>query len=275
MKDLIVKRLNRVLMNQRRKRKAGIPFFYSDVRFISFGRSGREWIENITLMIMYELGYVKYQGMFMFKHDGTLPKVIPKDPDGFIKDKSYYKDNRVIFMVREPRDVVVSLHYCLAYRLGYINPSVTTLHDFLHSECGLSLVVRFMNTWSVQRDIPIDFMLLRYEDAVDDILSFIYKILEFVKLEVSASLVQRCIAHCGIEQSRKFEVKYSNSRLFKRARQVKLSNMPHSYHARVGGYGKYVSELSQEDLEWSTQYLIDNLDPYYWFYPMDAPRKAL
>jgi hypothetical protein len=253
------------------------PFVFPDVRFISFPRSGRIWIKNITSRIALELGYKRHSGLFLFKHDGTRLRTFIKlkNPlDAYIKDKTMYKDNDVIYLVREPRDAIISGYYYLAYRWGRFNPKRLSLSSYLHRDMALPLAVDYMNQWARQRSVPRRFMIITYEDALKDMFSVISMILQFIKLEVPEDVIRRCIQDCSAENLCAVEKQYFFKTNLRPRRAMLNRNIPHSFHANNPVAGNFLSELSQEDIDFSTEYLKEHLDPYYWFYPMNDPRKA-
>ena len=96
-----------------------------------------------------------------FAHDKT--------PDKIKREKRHYASKRVIFLARDPRDVIVSLYYQKKYRRRRATTYHGELSDFLREPTGgIESIVTFYNVWAENRHMPRDFLLVKYEDIVDD-----------------------------------------------------------------------------------------------------------
>src|SRR5690606_32471735 len=87
------------------------------------------------------------------------------------KGKERYEKSKVIFLVRDPRDVVVSMYFEKSKRIPARKdetnekPFTGTIKQFLyHEEGSIETIIEFMNIWYLNRNVPKDFMLVKYEE---------------------------------------------------------------------------------------------------------------
>jgi hypothetical protein len=73
-----------------------------------------------------------------------------------------YQSKRVILLVRNPRDVVLS---CYGHAIGPAGPYKGSLSDFIRSDRhGIRKIVTFYNIWYANRHVPEAFLPIRYDD---------------------------------------------------------------------------------------------------------------
>lgn len=98
-----------------------------------------------------------------FTHD-DLPQ--HKRPNELEESKRAYKRYKVVFLIRDPRDVIVSLYFQKTKRVHQYTGS---LSEFLYREQGsFNSLLHFYNIWAKNRNVPEDFLLLRYEEIHAD-----------------------------------------------------------------------------------------------------------
>lgn len=91
-----------------------------------------------------------------------------------------FRGKRVLLLIRDPRDVVVSFYHQLTRRtLG--KPLQLSMHDFIHDPVlGIQRVVQFHSIWA--RTLPIlqDLLIVRYEDLLTDTANELQSVLQFL-----------------------------------------------------------------------------------------------
>ena len=137
--------------------------------------------------------------------------------------KDEFSDQGVIFLVRDPRDVIVSLYFELSKRLPkYIDeeramvpeglrkrvqPFTGSIHEFVNQDVGgFETIVRYYNIWAFNRQIPRAFMLMRYEDLFANTRAETYRLLEFIGMDhIAEECVEEAIEFSQFENMRKME----------------------------------------------------------------------
>jgi hypothetical protein len=190
----------------------------------------------------------------LFTHDNYL-----KDYTGNRASKSDFYQKRVILLVRQPQDVVVSEYFNWKHRMKpgkmYLNDfpphgDDVSMFEFAMRPCGLDRVLEFMNLWA--RELPNleHLLLVRYEDMRRDPESEFRRIVRFClgsepRGELDAAEVEEAVRwaveHASLENMRRMEQRESRWWGGGRLKPGDRHN-PHSYKVRralVGGYRDY------------------------------------
>ena len=176
-----------------------------------------------------------------------------KSPDELERSKIQYKNNKVIFLVRDPRDVIVSSYFEMSKRgqLFGTNPHETrqpefegSMSEFIHrKEGGFDTLLAYYNIWAENRNIPKGFLLLRYEDLGREPGYELRRALNFLDMNaIQESTIAAAIEYASFENMRQMEHQGQfQSNILKPAN----SSDRESYKTRkgmVGGYKQYLSE---------------------------------
>ncbi len=93
------------------------------------------------------------------------------------QDKSRFRKTRVAFLARDVRDVVVSYYFHLAFRENKFNGS---LSEFIrHDAWGVNKLLQFYKNWEDSSHIPVDFMVLSYEELHLEFTETIRRVVDF------------------------------------------------------------------------------------------------
>jgi len=207
--------------------------------------------------------------LIMAHHDGGPQHQVPED---IATDKRRYRKQRVVFLVRDPRDVLVSAYFQKTRR----NISFAgTLEEFIDTRRGsLESNIRFYNIWAENRHVPREFLLVTYEDLHRDPIGELRKVLDFLGLEqVSDEALKKAVEDGEFGNMRRLESENAlrTGRLAPRD--------PHdleSYKTRRGVVGGYVDYLSADQIEHVDRVIREHLSPFYSFYitPPGQPGNA-
>jgi hypothetical protein len=222
----------------------------SDVFLVSYPRSGNTWVRNIIAEIIHgksgktlgEIGNFvpdihvhKIEDMNL-KH----PRVIKSH---FNYDETY---KRVIYIVRDPRDVFMSYHKYLIQRMRYKN----TLDNFIYDVCDGKI---FPGTWNnhvnswLFNDIRLnelkstDFLMIKYENLIDETEKNILKIAYFLGKNLNKLKVKK--------------IKYKTSRKKMKEKEKKgmFEWLPDNLEfVNEGSYGKWRGSLLNNLIEYIT-----------------------
>ena len=198
-------------------------------------------------------------------HD-DYPHWIPVDK--LFTDKRAYVGKKVIFLVRDPRDVLVSNYFQYTKRkdmekIGDIFGD--SLSAFIrHNIGGLRSVVAFYNVWAENRAVPEDFILVTYEDMIKDARKVFSGCLEFLGWPKRPdAFIDEVVDYGRFDNMRKLE----ETNAFNSARlKPPEDGDPEGFKMRKGKVGGYVDYMSEDDIVYVNDYLAANLDDYYGMY---------
>jgi hypothetical protein len=191
-----------------------------------------------------------------FEHDkGNWVPAPPKMKD-VVFNKQRYKDKRIIFLIRDPRDVLVSSWYHLKYRENIYRED---LSKFIRDELtGIQKVVHFFNTWYENQQNTKEFLLLSYENLHNRTEESFQKMLEFIGETPNLQILHNAIEETKFNKMQKME---SSGDLKEPWMKPGSNKSRQSMKIRKGKIGSYKEELSQEDIAYINTYMQTNLHP--------------
>jgi hypothetical protein len=173
---------------------------------------------------------------------------------------------KVCFLVRDPRDTIVSLFFHKTKRDGipFDSPS-DLLH---HSIGGFASLIEFYNIWWSNQQVPKAFMLVKYESLRQDTLAELARLCAFFGLDkVGPEHVASAVELASFESMRKAEA--SGSATIGVLRPGDPTD-PQSFKTRSGKIGGYRDHFSQADIEWMNRYISEHLNPAYGYNDVQA-----
>jgi hypothetical protein len=239
----------------------------ADWLLVSWGKSGRTWL-RVMLSRFYQLRFgLEEHELLDFdnlhKRNAAIPKVFfthgnyLRDYTGHGYDtKVDFHGKRIVFLVRDPRDVAVSQFFQWKYRM---RPHKKWLNDYpphgsdislfnfmMEPEQGLPRVISYFNGWL--RGIPEvgEVLVVRYEDMRVDPGAVLARILEFTGIPGTAAEIADAVDFAAYDNLKKMEEKQSFSLWRPGWRLVPGDRKnPDSFkvrRAKVGGYRDYFSD---------------------------------
>ena len=198
----------------------------SDAIVISFPKCGRTWLRvllgelfkqhfNLKNKELIEINRLANENnkvpRIYFSHDDNPHK---KEPDELNRDKEFYKKQKIIFLVRDPRDVLVSIYHHKKYRSDDFSGDIK---DYLNQKVGgLESIIEFYNIWIESNENNPNFLLVSYENLHNNPTAEIKKILFFLEVsDVSESSISNAIKFASFKNMRKIELsgKANNDKL--------------------------------------------------------------
>jgi hypothetical protein len=165
------------------KQRSG-SFAEANVVIVSFPKSGRTWLRVMlgkALCEQFHLPEALMLDTYRMTEAAGLLRVRFTHDYASIKrgchyaelpaDKSRFRDKKVIFLVRNIKDVLVSCYFQATLRqatsdLGNFTGSIS---DFVRSDrFGAKKIVTFYNIWHANQAVPAEFLLVSYEDMHRD-----------------------------------------------------------------------------------------------------------
>ena len=223
----------------------------SDVALLSFPKCGRTWLRYMLGRALAQHHGLDTDNVLQLgdlaKRSPRIPRIIIdhdddcgyKRPEQLRESKQKYHNKRVILLVRDPRDTIVSYYFHQTRRARLFEGSI---EDFVNDPRGsLETLLRYYKIWDANRTVPRGFLLVRYEDLKVDAARELRRILDFLGIEdVRDEVVQDAVAFASFENMRKREQAQADA---SRDLQPRVQNDTASYKTRegvVGGYRKHL-----------------------------------
>jgi hypothetical protein len=180
-----------------------------------------------------------------------------KHPQDIVVSKTAYTHHRVLLLVRDPRDVIVSRYFQNKYRIRdgkHIDGKPITAYDgdlssYVREPGGnLERLLTFYNVWAENRAVPQDFLVVRYEDLHTEPEVQLGRSLQFAGLEgIPTTVLDEAVEFTAFDKMHQLE---ASGKLA--ANKLKPGNPdnPESYKTRQGKVGSYTQYLSEEDIEY-------------------------
>lgn len=238
-------------------------FRLAKVLLLCYPKSGSTWLQAMIAQYLdarYHARMRSFNEMFLrtLQAPGVETALRTHDDEPHVKpvseleqDKSRYREKKVLLLVRDPRDVVVS-YYFWATRGREEDwrwePFKGTVDEFVHSPIGgLRTVIAFYNVWARNRRVPRDFMLVRYEELRADAGAQMRRVLEFLGDSAPSILhLEKAIELARFENMRRLED--ANMPGLTRPGHVPTGEYD-GYKIRRGVIGGYVDYLRPETIE--------------------------
>ena len=236
---------------------------------VSYPKCGRTWLRVLlsrALETHYGAPEVDYLGgAFLGGNVPGAPRVRVthdddphwKTPRGLDRRKRRYRGKRVVLLVRDPRDVVVSMYFERSRRERAYDG---TLSAFLHERRGsLDTILAYYNVWAASRGIPSELLIVRYEDLRRETERELRRLLEFLGVKgVAAETVGDAVRFASFESMREME---SAGSLGSGRLRPRDPNDPESFKTRRGKVGGFVDYLTPEEIADVERRIRTGLDP--------------
>jgi hypothetical protein len=236
----------RVLAAYRRRR--------ADAYLVSFPKCGRTWL-RVMLGRVFQVHYqLPADADLVELHrlaelDSRLPCIVAthegdpqwKSPDDVRRDPSWPDGKPVVLLVRDPRDVIVSLYH---QRRGRHGGYTGSLDEFLDERVGgFASLLRFYDAWA---DAPEPLLVVRYEDLHARAEDELRRVLDFVGVAgVPAAVITDAVAYGSFDHMRELEetAAFASEKL-----RPGRSGDFDTYKTRRGKVGGYRDELTGDQI---------------------------
>ena len=243
----------------------------TDVYVVSYPKCGRTWLRLMmgkAIQAEFELDtddLLRLHGMseinrdipvIRFTHD-DLPHRKPISQIETSKEK--FSGKKVVLLVRDPRDVVVSSYFQATKRQGIYEGDIDS---YIRGDIGgVNSIVLFYNVWAKERVKPEDFMVVSYEDLRSNTFDSLKKVLCFVGLGQ--------INDANIEEAIKF-AEFNNMRAMEKKNALESDKLSpgkvddaDSYKTRKGKVGGYIESVTEDQIRYINDSINSKLDPMF------------
>jgi hypothetical protein len=255
--------------------------YYADATYlVSFPKCGRTW-----LRVMLGRALVTHHGLEATFDDilclSPLVRHLPhlstirvthydrphtKRSDELLRDYGRLRHKRIILLIRDVRDVLVSMYFQNKKRRNS-RPAVpdaclTDLTTFVRSPIGsLDTFLEYYSIWAESRHIPRRFMFVRYEDLHRNPQHELCRVLSFLGVhEVATTTLDEAVRFSSFDNMRSLETCGTSSRAMLKPG---ATTDPESYKTRRGKVGGFVDYLSPVDVEHISQRAASSLPDLY------------
>lgn len=274
----------RNIKNKIQKRKADLfCLIYFNVLLISYPKSGRTWTR------IFLAKYFSEKQNIEFRHNIISPKKnqhssVPSIyithmgiPD-IISWHNYLKNigigqkiatllhvvkrSRVILIVRDPRDVLVSYYFDSTKRSKKDIYKKFTIKTMLRDEVyGINNIVMYMNQWHKSGSRFKNYIFIKYEDLKKDPEEEFGKIISFThpKEEVNKKALKKTIQFSSFENMQSMERNGAIQKSYLKPSDKADAN---SYKVRKGKVGGFLEHFDEEDLLYAKR-AMEKLDPEF------------
>ena len=253
-----------VTWNLSRKAKA---FDQADAFVISVPKSGRTWLrvflskylaelkdQQIELFAASPVQKIKYTHDFW--ENRAEPRLYDRMRGTRVIPKPYRQIKPKVLVVRDPRDLMVSLYFQLTKRSfdKHSSDFSGTLSELLvDKKFGVKKVVETMNFWYREWCQLDNFLMIRYEDAKADDAATFRRVLEFLNVGIDEAVFQESLDFSSfdnmkmIEKSGNVDINLASG-IGEYALVPGNVDDPESFKVRKGKVGNYKEYLSDADL---------------------------
>ncbi|KAK3595800.1 hypothetical protein CHS0354_025439 [Potamilus streckersoni] len=190
-----------------------------DVFLCGYGKSGTHWLWEICNKIMYgtvdTLAESKMKAMLearLTKEIDSLPSprlLNSHLPPAMLPVEMFQKKCKILFLVRDPRDVSVSLfhHFKFCRLEDYNGPWENFLEMFLDGKVPFGRILEYIQLWEsfLQQNREIPLLVVHYEDLKQNIVDGIKRVSEFLEIPLEESLVQKIATNVDFQHLKQNE----------------------------------------------------------------------
>lgn len=249
----------------------GVTVFPDDVFLVSYPRSGNTWTRFLLGNLLYPNSPVTFSNI-----ESRLPEIY-FNPDRFmrhlrrprlLKSHECFQPHypRVIYIVRDPRDVAVSFyhHNVKARNIPDNYPMASFILRFIAADFDRKFGSWRDNvlSWTTLRGDSPDFLMLRYEDLKRDTVSVLAGVVAFLErssfhnIDASGDALQRTIELSSPERMRTLEKQEAGRWVLTKGTRA---DKPFVRSASSGGWNSQLAAESVAAIESSWGDLMQNL----------------
>lgn len=219
-----------------------------ETMLVSYPRSGNTWIRFVlgnVLAKSFDTDFVNLEGRIPDIYVSTPREIRRTSSPRLVKSHEPYTPTyrRVVYIARDPCDVAPS-YYRYLRRAGFVDHSVTLetfIEQFAGGDSGWDVYggwERHVRGWVDSRGDE-DFLLVRYEDLVQQPQAEIRRISAFCRLDATDEIVRLALDAASPERMRRKESEQASK---SRALAFRASAVPFVGPARVGAGREQLDE---------------------------------
>ncbi len=242
---------------------------------VSYPKSGRTWLQKIVveawrISAEYENEVADISGLSSVIP--SFPLIIPTHAGGCWEENFNvlngaeitqldYKDmegKKMVYMYRDPRDVLVSQYYHMKHRTRIKSISK---QELLHSPyVGADKLIAYMNRWvKMKKSNGENIHMVSYEELHDSTLETMKAVMGFWSISCENDILMQAINNTSIDKMRAQESADAKTPWT----YTPDGSLSDSYHARKGKTGEYLTFFNEEEQKFLGDKMEENLDGYF------------
>ncbi|GAA0486481.1 sulfotransferase domain-containing protein [Salinibacillus aidingensis] len=226
----------------------------NDIFIASYPKSGNTWMRFLLANLIYSKQRIDFANIEDFIVDIYKRKnnEIKRNNDiNIFKTHSYfrpkftkYKSNKVVYIVRDVRDVIISYYQYVQKRKNTSIEFNDFYNQFLAGDIdNYGTWGENVGSWLGASKGNSNFLLIKYEDMLEDIYSEMIKVCDFLDLNVNKSELTMAIEKSSFDNLQKSEVEVQN-----KAEELKNTNQNIKFF-RSGKKGQWNDYLTKKQIE--------------------------
>lgn len=213
--------------------------------FVSFPKSGRTWIrvmlDHLGISLEYYHANSGHRKRLKYEQLGVKP--------------TQYAKHKVILMIRDPRDVVVSGYFQATKREKIYSRDIS--HFIRDSRHGIEKIIRYNNLWLGAAENMQNILVVRYEDCHVDAAKQLKRIVQLLGRDnLSDDTIDAAVEFAKFENMRRREAQGAFEEQYGAALTATESTDPESYKTRRGKVGGFADYLSQSDVDFCSEVMV-------------------
>lgn len=207
--------------------------------FVSYPKSGRSWVR-------YMLTQLGVDSDITFQHDRFEFNNGARPPHDFSLERrlaQYANVDRLVYLERDPRDVMVSLYHQVTGRFRDFFGYTGTLSDFVRDDYfGAENLRRFRALWA-ELVARRGFLKITYEDCHADAAQVLRRIVDYYGFDVPQERIAEAVANAAFDKMREVEQSEAFPQPWLRPRNGALK-------VRRGKVGGFQDTLAAADIDY-------------------------
>ena len=237
--------------------------YIDDAFMISFPKAGRTWL-RVMFAKLLEMGggNPKKLELIRYRHDGA-------DVQKYKQKKQRWKDSRVILLIRDPRDVIVSFYFQITLREKKKWNYTKSISKFIRDDrFGIKNIVDFYNFWWENKKVPKDFLLVKYEHLKIDPQWELMAMCQFLNIwdEIRDLDLNKVIQYSSFDSMKEMDHGKKDHLLSNKGGFNISGTDPERFKVRKGRVGGYVEYLSDLDIKYVTNQVHTRLSPLFGYH---------
>jgi Sulfotransferase domain len=238
-----------------------LTVFPDDAFLVSYPKSGNTWARFLIANLLRPQDNVGFSnihdiipGIDVVPHRDMLRHPRPR----IIKSHQYFdpRYRRVVYIVRDPRDVALSEYHAQrkSKRIGDQHPIQEFVRGFLAGEsCDYGSWGEHAASWLSARYGQPGFLLVRYEDMLQDTARELSRMASFLGLNPTSELIEQAVSRSRADKMRKLEK--SQAGVFNATKDTR-QDILFVRSAKAGGWHSELPETSILQIEQAWGHLI-------------------